>query len=495
MDGARRLRKVECSGGKIFQARWVDDPYKEKSRCVVKDFANTRNPMVFAATSDTAVGRVVEHKAVLQNYSMFTFDVSSANTHAWEDELVFLEPPQEEIEEHGDCLRRSVRVIHGRRKGARSWQENFDAIIRSTEARQRGFTVDAHPKCPTLYCIREADGLIELHVDDGHGCGKEAVIEELLVFLSEKIEIKYVQGIRRGIYEYLKTTKVRDEKKLSIPNKRYLQSAMGKLGMSDCTGAPRRSWTRQVWRRQRGARRGSDGAFQVFSAHAAVSQQRANRYPDHGASPMYELQRPTALELRQLKRLLRYVMGTEDMATVFEVQVNNDKRVTLKKLEVFTDSDWACDNVTRKSTSGAVIMAEGMRSHAHCRGQATVALSSCEAEVVAASEGIKEALLLQEVLMFAGLGHHAIEVKVDSSRRGVGRLKHIDYRVLWLQDLIAAEECETEEDPETAKKGKKKQTGEKRRKKTGEKGKKRKKREKKKRKKEKKWKKGEKVKK
>ena len=75
-------------------------------------------------------------------------------------------------------------------------------------------------------------------------------------------------------------------------------------------------------------------------------------------------------------------------------------------------------------------MAEGMRQHAHSRGQASV-------EVIAASEGIKEALLLQEVLMFVGLGHNVIEVKVNSSaahafshRRGVGRTKHIDSRVL-----------------------------------------------------------------
>ena len=77
------------------------------------------------------------------------------------------------------------------------------------EARQRGFTVEAHPKCPTLYCVREADGVIELHVDDGHGCGKETVIAELLSFLSEKIEMKWVQGIKCGSCEYLK-----------IPNKK-----------------------------------------------------------------------------------------------------------------------------------------------------------------------------------------------------------------------------------------------------------------------------------
>ena len=133
-----------ATGGQFFNARWVDEQHKVKSRHVVKDFANTRDPTMLAAASDTAVGRVVEFKAVIQNYSMFTFDVTSAYTHAWEDELVFLEPPPEEIEEHGDCVWRSIRVIYGRHKGARSWQEHFDSILRGEEARQRGFTVEAY---------------------------------------------------------------------------------------------------------------------------------------------------------------------------------------------------------------------------------------------------------------------------------------------------------------------------------------------------------------
>ena len=67
-------------------------------------------------------------------------------------------------------------------------------------------------------------------------------------------------------------------------------------------------------------------------------------------------------------------------------QQREETETTVKKLEVFTDSDWACDQVTKRSTSGPVIMAEGMRLHAHSRGQAAVALSSCEAEVVAVAE-------------------------------------------------------------------------------------------------------------
>ena len=105
----------------------------------------------------------------------------------------------------------------------------------------------SHPKCPTLYYVRETDGVIELHVDDGHGCGKETIVAELLTFLSEKIEMKYVQGIWCGSYEYLKTVKVRDGKKLtSIPNKKHFQSALKKLERSDCKGVFLQNWTRRA---------------------------------------------------------------------------------------------------------------------------------------------------------------------------------------------------------------------------------------------------------
>ena len=82
---------VMATGGQMFNARWVDEQHKEKSQYVVKEFANTRDPTMFAAASDTAVGRAVEFKAVIRNYSIFTFNVTSTHTHAWEDELVFLE--------------------------------------------------------------------------------------------------------------------------------------------------------------------------------------------------------------------------------------------------------------------------------------------------------------------------------------------------------------------------------------------------------------------
>ena len=311
-----------AAGGQMFNARWVDEQHKEKWRYVAKDFANTRDPTMFAAASATAVGRVVEYKAVFQNYSMFTFDVTSAYSLAWEDEVVFLEPPLEEIEEHGDCVWRSVRVIYGRRKGARLRQEHFDSILRSEESRQRGFKVESHPKCPTLCHVREADGLIELHVDDGHGCGKETVIAELLAFLSEQIEMKYVQGIWCGSYEYLNTMKVRDENRLtSIPNKKYLQSAMTKMGLSGCKGSVSPKLDKAS---MDGDNEEIDEEQTTrFRLSVLTLLYLSNERTDIQSTVRFlctKLKSPTALKMRQLTRFLIYVNGTEDMATVFVVR-------------------------------------------------------------------------------------------------------------------------------------------------------------------------------
>ena len=63
-----------------------------------------------------------------------------------------------------------------------------------------------------------------------------------------------------------------------------------------------------------------------------------------------------------LRALTSIIDGQETgQDQVFEMRDDSDRRVTtVKKLDIFTDSDWACDQVTRKSTIGAVIMAEGV---------------------------------------------------------------------------------------------------------------------------------------
>ena len=73
----------------------------------------------------------------------------------------------------------------------------------------------------------------------------------------------------------MKTTKVQDKKKLiSIPNKGYLQSAMDKLGMSDCKGSVSPKLDKaNVEGDNEELDEDPDGTLQVISAHSVVSQQ------------------------------------------------------------------------------------------------------------------------------------------------------------------------------------------------------------------------------
>jgi len=61
-------------------------------------------------------------------------------------------------------------------------------------------------------------------------------------------------------------------------------------------------------------------------------------------------------------------------------------------LQVFMDSDWARDQVDRKSISGFVVMFEGGAVSWGSKKQTSVVLSTVEAEFIAASTAVKEIL-------------------------------------------------------------------------------------------------------
>ena len=85
-----------------------------------------------------------------------------------------------------------------------------------------------------------------------------------------------------------------------------------------------------------------------------------------------------------------------------------------------------------------------------CRTQASVALSSCEAELLAGTAAFGVSIQLSNILRSL-VNEEKLEncprairtLHTDSSsakgawqRRGSGRLKHIDTRMLWLQRML-----------------------------------------------------------
>jgi hypothetical protein len=74
--------------------------------------------------------------------------------------------------------------------------------------------------------------------------------------------------------------------------------------------------------------------------------------------------------------------------------------------------------------------------------QATIALSSAEAELIAAVRGAAEGLAVRSLVRDFGLDC-GLRIHVDSSaaigickRTGVGKIRHLDTRLLWIQEAV-----------------------------------------------------------
>jgi hypothetical protein len=108
-------------------------------------------------------------------------------------------------------------------------------------------------------------------------------------------------------------------------------------------------------------------------------------------------------------------------------------------VHIYSDSDWAGCRVSRKSTSGGVIVVGGCTLRAWSSTQTTVATSSGEAELYALVKAASEGLGFQSLARDVGFELN-LEVHVDSSaaqsiasRVGLGKTKHVEVKYLWVQ--------------------------------------------------------------
>ena len=154
---------------------------------------------------------------------------------------------------------------------------------------------------------------------------------------------------------------------------------------------------------------------------------------------------PTRSAESELKHLILYLKRTEHYGILLpylkykskkaEIPLQPDSLEEVDALESWSDSDWAGDRSSKKrrrhSVSSTMIFLNGCLVAAWSRSQKSIALSS---------GGAAEALQLQELWQFLTKRLAEIKTITDSSscrtfteRLGVGRLKHIDTRYLWMQ--------------------------------------------------------------
>ena len=143
--------------------------------------------------------------------------------------------------------------------------------------------------------------------------------------------------------------------------------------------------------------------------------------------------KPTQTHLTAAKHLLRYLKGTKSLGLKYSKPLDR-----LNLLWGYVDSDWAGCPDTRRSTSGFVLMLNGAAISWKSKRQSVVALSTAEAEFVAASSMVQEVIYARRLLDRLGFPQpnptaifedNATCVKwAGGAVGGSDRAKHIDLR-------------------------------------------------------------------
>ena len=114
------------------------------------------------------------------------------------------------------------------------------------------------------------------------------------------------------------------------------------------------------------------------------------------------------------------------------------------RIDAYSDSDWAGCRASRRSTSGGLLAVSGGVVKSWSSTQGTIATWSGEAEYYAAVKAAAEALGFQSLARDLGW-NSPIYVYIDSSaaksvasRVGLGKLRHLEVKYLWLQEALKA---------------------------------------------------------
>ena len=139
--------------------------------------------------------------------------------------------------------------------------------------------------------------------------------------------------------------------------------------------------------------------------------------------------------------MTRYLKGTRHFVNKLELDGDVDKHVA--RLDGFSDSAWA-GSTDRKSQSSGVLFVDRAPLYSFSRRESVIATSSGMAEFYAGCATAEEMLLARDVLMFFGCPVEA-SLHMDSAaargicrREGVGKVKSLEVRTLWLQQVVKA---------------------------------------------------------
>mgnify|MGYP003320391562 CR=1 FL=1 len=466
---------------RVVGVKWVDinkgddDSPEIRSRLVAKElraFAPwASQDDLFAATPPASalallLSEMVTHRSRRGlHYKVAFLDVRRAFFRAAATEEVYVELP-EELRRPGEDEVALLRMsMYGTRSAARNWQVQLGKDLRGVGFRQAASS-------PCAYWHEELDARLVIHGDDLWLQADEVSLRQLMPKLD---------AAHGGLYD-LKSDGVLgpdpgDARQVRSLNKviRFVPGQGVELEADPCHA--------EIVPGELGLDRGpsrpvttpgskADAAASGADPRPLTAASEITAYRGIAARGLYlaadrpelrfavkeaarAMAAPTTGNVSSLKRVGRFLIARPRLVQRLDYQGvfveprrypgGGEVRAAPAWIYAPVDSNWADCAQTRRSTSGGALL---HGTHVLCTWsvtQSVQALSSGEAEFYSVLKGTVEALGLSALAEELGFELRVPRVGTDStaakgaaSRHGLGKLKHLELKHLWIQELVRA---------------------------------------------------------
>ena len=446
----------------VYNWRHRDGQWKRRGRLVAREFHWLTDYDLAALFSPTGVVSTVKLLSALfvstDHYSLGSVDIGDAYLQKEQDEPTIVEVDGKWYE--------LGYTRPGQRTGSSAWFNKLQGIVE-----KHGLKSD--DGLPALFYRLPKDGepgiIILSHVDDLEIFATKRGFEDLVKKLkAEGLKVKVEGPLERnhGSIGFLKRTFTPTLEGVEITmNAKYVESLEEVLELDKAF--PKKLPIPADGGRAIHSKKGADTPLTPEDHHlyrkgVGILLYFAPERPDL----MFALKKlsmklasPTEGDLELLRFVGKYLKGCPDIhslhKTPYPVCSFQDTRnrsheqarirdiYTQKSLiEICSDSDWAADRETRQSVSCGAIFVNGNMVHFQSKRQRSVSLSSCESETIAAVSIMSEGIFLQKLIERITGVEPEVRLYIDSSssrqlisRKGLGKARHLDVSLLWIQKM------------------------------------------------------------
>jgi peptidoglycan hydrolase-like protein with peptidoglycan-binding domain len=371
-----------------YKSRWCARGFEQELGVdVLETFASVVKPMSY---------KLLFALACLLGWSIEQMDVKTAFLYGKIDTDVYMELPPNIKDQYPGKICKLKKALYGLKQSPRIWY-----LTLSQALRPMGFVAISEDH--SVFVNRDKRLVLATYVDDLLILGKD---QEAIASVKSALSEHFKMSDLGPVAHYLGVKVIREDtsrgSRIKLTQRAYAEKVLRTFGMADCTPVATPMDENLVLEPSKEASDSQDRKWYQRAVGSLMYLMLCTR-PDI-AYAVSQLGRfaanPSQKHHAALKRLFRYLKGTSDYGLVIDTQGRPDI------LTGYTDANWGRDD-DRRSTGGYVFTFAGTAISWKSKRQATVSLSSCEAEYIAESEAAKEAIWLQRLLC---------ELRVDLSQ-------------------------------------------------------------------------------